>query len=200
MPVKEVLAIISVGLMLSSRFTYLSSILSGKTKPHAFSWFIWFVISLIGFTAQVVEGAGPGAWARGVGCASCLVFAVLAWFRGEQNITQGDKITLAAALAAIPLWALTKTPIWSVILVCCIDTAGYLPTARKSWRKPDEERIRSYLISSMGSFFSVLAVENYNPSTWLYPTVLVVTNAAMGCYLFIRRKSVTSRRSSVRLQ
>jgi hypothetical protein len=88
---------------------------------------------------------------------------------------------------AIPLWIVTKTPVWSVILVCLIDTSGYLPTARKVWRKPREETPYSYIFSCGGAFLSVLAIENYTPSTYLYPAVLTLSNCAMASYIFIRR-------------
>lgn len=187
MTTKEIFAAIAIALMLFSRGTYFVSILKGRTKPHAFSWLIWGVISSIGFAAQIAEHAGAASWVRGVGCITCFVVVGLCWFRGERNITRSDWITLVIALAAIPLWVATKTPVWSVILVCLIDTSGYLPTVRKVYNKPKEETPYSYLLSCAGAFLSVLAIENYTPSTWLYPVVLTVSNLMMAGFIFIRR-------------
>ena len=190
---KEIYAAVSVLLMLGSRGVYLTSIFSGRTRPHAFSWVIWSVISTIGFAAQVAEGAGPGSWARGVSAATCIICAVLGFTHGEKNITRADWITLVTALLAVPLWLLTETPVWSVILVCVIDTIGYLPTARKAYSKPHEETPRGYILSAFCALFSLLAISHYNLSTWLYPATLVITNALMAGYIISRKIALSSR-------
>jgi hypothetical protein len=178
---------LSVAAMIAARLTYFQSIWQGKTQPHAFSWLIWGVISSIGFAAQFAEGAGAGSWARGFGALTCFVLVGISLFRGEKNITRGDWITLIVALSAIPLWILTKTPLWSVILVCVIDTVGYLPTIRKSWTKPQSESALSYCLGSLGALLTLLAIENYTMATWLYPAVLVASNGAMAVFLLKRR-------------
>ncbi len=188
----EVFGILSILLMLCSRANYFNSIFRGRTHPHAFSWFIWSVISSIGVAAQIAEGAGAGFWGRAFGSATCFIMVIIALVKGERNIKRSDWITLAVALSAIPLWVVTKTPVWSVLLVCTIDTLGYFPTVRKSWTKPHEEAARSYMFSSLSSLFSVLAVEHYTLSTWLYPAVLTVTNSGMVGFLLWRRYTLKS--------
>lgn len=145
-------------------------------------------ISSIGVAAQLSQGAGAGAWGRVVGSSTCFLLFIMGLIKGTRNITRADWITLAVALLAIPLWIITHTPVWSVLLVCTIDTLGYIPTVRKSWEKPYEETARSYAFSSCSALFSVLAVENYTLSTWLYPSVLMTTNACMALFLMLRRR------------
>lgn len=178
----------SIVMLLCSRAGYFAGIFRGNTRPHVFSWFIWSVLSGIGFAAQVAEGAGPGSWGRGFGAVTCFLLVVIGYFKGEKDIKRGDWITLAVALSAIPLWAAAKTPFWSVVIVCCIDTIGYWPTLRKSWLKPREELSVSYLFSCLGAVFSLLAIKQYTPSTWLYPLVLVFSNGGMWLFLHARRR------------
>ena len=189
---KAILGVLSVAMMVCSRAGYFTGIFRGRTRPHIFSWFIWGTISAIGFAAQVAEGAGPGSWARGFGSATCFLLVWIGYFKGEKDIKRSDWITLAAALSAIPLWAVTKTPFWSVLIVCCIDTIGYLPTVRKSWSKPLEEMAVSYLFSCLGALFSLLAIVQYTPSTWLYPLVLTFSNGGMWIFLLARRRTAVS--------
>jgi hypothetical protein len=177
----------SVALMALSRTLYITSIFRGGTRPHAFSWLIWTAISAIGFAAQAAEGAGPGSWARGFSAATCCALAALGYFKGEKDITTGDRATLAVALSAIPLWIAAKTPLWSVLIVCVIDTIGYFPTVRKAWKKPGEELASSYFVSALCSLFSLFAIENYTLCTWLYPALLVFSNSALGVFLLLRR-------------
>lgn len=179
-------------MMVCSRTGYFAGIFRGKTRPHVFSWLIWGTISGIGFAAQVAEGAGPGSWARGFGSATCFLLVVISYFKGEKDIKRSDWVTLAVALSAIPLWILTKTPFWSVLIVCFIDTIGYIPTVRKSWLKPQEELAVSYLFSCLGAAFSLLAIRQYTPSTWLYPLVLTFSNGGMWLFLLARRRAAVA--------
>jgi hypothetical protein len=185
-----VFGVLSVAMMVCSRTGYFAGIMRGKARPHVFSWLIWGTISSIGFAAQVAEGAGAGSWARGFGAATCFVLVVLGFFKGGKDIKRSDWVTLAVAVLAIPLWVITKTPFWSVLIVCCIDTIGYLPTVRKSWLKPHEETAISYLFSCLGALFSLAAIKQYTPSTWLYPLVLTFSNGAMWVFLNARRRAL----------
>jgi hypothetical protein len=188
----EIFGLFSTLLMLCSRANYFNAIFRGHTRPHAFSWFIWGIISSIGFAAQVAEGAGAGSWARGFGAATCFILVFISMFKGARDIKRSDWTTLAIALLAIPLWVATKTPVWSVILVCMIDAIGYFPTLRKSWAKPHEETARSYMFSCGSALFSLFAIEHYNLSTWLYPASLVLTNGCMVAFLLWRRYALKS--------
>lgn len=184
----EFFGALSTLMMLFSRANYFNAIFRGKTRPHAFSWLIWGIISTIGFAAQVMEGAGAGSWARGLSAATCFILVIISLLKGTRDIKAGDWVTFVVALLAIPLWVATKTPVWSVILVCVIDTLGYFPTVRKSWSKPHEETARSYMLSCLCAFFALLAIEHYSISTWLYSAVLVITNGGMAAFLIMRRK------------
>jgi len=186
MNIEVFFGLLSTAMMLCSRSVYFVSIYKKETRPHLFSWVIWAVISCVGFTAQVVDGAGAGSWARGVSAATCFLLVIICIFRGEKNITRGDWVTLLVALTTIPLWILTKTPVWSVVLVCIIDTVGYLPTARKCWHKPHEETYVSYILSCLCALFALFAIENYTISTTLYSAVLTATNGIMAFFIFFR--------------
>jgi len=51
-------------------------------------------------------------------------------------VLPADWYFFLAALAAIPLWLLTRTPLYSVVVVTVIDALAYVPTFRKSWHRP----------------------------------------------------------------
>jgi hypothetical protein len=186
----EFFGVLSTLMTLSSRANYFNGIFQGRVRPHAFSWFIWGLISAVGFAAQVSQGAGAGSWSRGFGCVTAFIIVIVSCMKVEHNIKRGDWITLAVALCTIPLWMATKTPVWSVIIVSIIDALGCYPTLRKSWNKPYEEAVRSYILSGFGAFFSVIALENYTVSTWLYPVEGMCANATIVAFLLYRRRHV----------
>lgn len=181
---------LSIAFTLASRVGYFTGVLRGRARPHLFTWIIWTTISCIGFAAQVAEGAGPGSWARGFGSATSFMLVGIAFYKGSKEIKPADWLALGAALCAIPLWAVTKTPFWSVLIVCSIDSLGYIPTVRKSWSRPWAEPAFCYLLSCLAAFFSLLAIKQYTPSTWLYPLMLTLTNGAMWIFLNARGRAL----------
>ena len=185
---KPTLALIAAVISVLSFIPYFRDILRGANKPHAFSWLVWSFLTAIGFAAQVVGGAGAGAWATGITAFFCFIITGLAFKKGEKNITRGDWICLLAALAAIPLWLLTKGPLLSVILISIIDLIGFIPTIRKTLKKPHEETLSVYAISTVKFALAILALEHYSLVTWLYPTCLATQNAVFVGVIWVRRR------------
>lgn len=192
MTVTAFFGVLSTFMIFVSRYAYFRRVFKFGARPHAFSWLIWGSISAVGFAAQVAEGAGPGAWARGFACVTCFLLVWAGYVRGDRSYSRADWATLAISLAAIPLWIVTKTPFWSVVIVCIIDTVGYLPTIRKAMLKPQEEPAMGYAWFALGALFSLFAIEHYTPSTWLYPVVMVASNSAMVCFLLLRQPAKTA--------
>lgn len=185
---KETLGYISVVATLVSLAPYYYFIFTNTIKPHAFSWFIWGLLTAIGFAAQHAEGAGPGAWSTGVVSVGCFVIALLALKKGEKRITKSDWACFLAALFAIPLWYFTSDPLWSVILVSIIDVLGYFPTARKSFHKPHEELIFTHFTGTVKYVFALMAIEHWSLTTWLYPAAISTANLFLVAMLVIRRR------------
>lgn len=187
---KILLGLISSVIAVGAYIPYFRDIFKGKTKPHIFSWFIWGLLGGITYIAQVVKGAGAGSWANGLTALICLVIAGLSITRGEKNITLTDKLSFGGAILALILWFLTKNPLSAVILACVIDTLAYVPTFRKAYKKPFEETLPAFITTTIGIIISLLALEAYSATTWLYPTVLVISNSLFIVMLLLRRKLI----------
>lgn len=179
---------LSVVLALANPVLYLFSIFSQRAKPHLFSWIVWSLLVSISCVAQVDGGGGLGAYTGFALALSNILIACLAVFFGEWSITRADWIFFLAALCAIPLWILSGTSVWSVVLVCVIDTLGYFPTVRKAWYLPFEEPILPYLSFGLATLVSLFAIEQLSISTALYPAVLSLSNLGLSLYLMLRRK------------
>lgn len=119
-------------------------------------------------------------------------------FRGEKNFTKGDWLVFLATMSAIPLWIITKDPLWSVILVTSIDAAAYYPTLRKSYSKPDEEASFKYTLAAVKYALSLMALENYTAVTIIYPVTSLVLESATVILLLWRRHVLAIGRSSAR--
>src|SRR3989338_2251804 len=66
MDIKIFFGLVGVVLSLAGYFPYLKGILSGKIKPHVFSWLIWVITTGIAFLGQIYGNAGAGAWVTGI--------------------------------------------------------------------------------------------------------------------------------------
>jgi len=168
---------------------YIRDTAKGRTTPHVFTWLVWTLTGAIAFGAQVVGGAGPGAWRTGCMAVLIAVILVMSIRQGETQITTVDWWSLIGCGVAGALWALTENPTLSIILVSFIDAVAYVPTYRKSWHKPGQETLSNYAWGAITQGLALAALSHYNLVTTLYPTVLLMANAGLAALLIARRRS-----------
>ncbi len=176
---KIVFAATAILLTIIGYAPYLRGMWKGSNKPHIFTWIIWVIVSGIAFVAQLSENAGPGAWVTGFICFMCLVVSVLALKLGTKTVTRSDMIMFAGALAAIPVWILTKDPLWSVVIVTLINSVAFYPTFRKTWERPHEEHMTIYAWNIPRQGLTIAALTQYSLTTVLFPASVIVM-----CVLF----------------
>jgi len=169
---------------------YYRDIFKGKTKPHPFSWFVWGIMNVIVFFAQVISNAGPGVWVTALVAIACLSISVVALFKGEKVITRLDWFCFFTALLGIVLWQVTNQPLLAVIIVTVTDAIAYIPTYRKSYWKPDEETASSYVLAALRSVFALAALDSLALVNWLFPASLVITDGGFALMLWIRRRQL----------
>lgn len=188
---KEILAGIGILFMLASYSIYIYSIFKGETRPHPFSWFIWGLLTAIGFVAQISDGAGVGALITFLSAVISFFIAGIGYIKRKNIvITRSDKWAFILSLTAIPLWWITDTPLWSVLLITLIDVAGFYPTFRKSWHAPQQESVMSYGLGGAKHLFTILALEHYSIITALFPFSLVLSNFALIMMILYRKKNL----------
>jgi len=188
------LAAVSTGLV--SYVPYLWGMYHGRVRPHAFTWFLWWLLTAIAFAAQIADGAGPGSWTTGVTALVCTGVAGGAWRQSRlSNVLPVDWYFFLAALAAIPLWLLTKTPLYSVVIVTGIDGLAYVPTFRKSWYRPEQESVPTFVLGTIKWLFAIAALSEQTVISSLYPWSLVATNTAFVAMTLYRRRHL--RRTTV---
>lgn len=180
--------IVSAGLGVFAYAFYLRSILAGDTKPHIFTWLIYFLLDAVVFPAQVLKGAGPGSWVTLTGVIGTGIVTLLALRFGEKHITRLDQVSLALALMAFVPWLLTGDPLFSVVLAAGIDLLAMAPTFRKSYRRPHEESTSIWLIDAVRFTLSLYALSIVTITTALYPAVIVIGNTLLVALILMRRR------------
>ena len=73
------------------------------------------------------------------------------------------------------------------IIITLTEFLGFIPTITKSYKKPHEETIFLFIISSFSLIFSIFTLDNYSFLTVFYPFSLVILYWWFSIFLFIRR-------------
>ena len=188
MDYKADLGVLAVIIGIVGYFPYFKNILSGKTKPHAFSWLVWGTLTAIAFAGQVSSNGGSGAWVTGFTALVCFCIFFLALHKGTKEFSVIDWLGLGGAMLGLALWPLTHSPTAAIVLVTVIDMFGFVPTFRKSFNKPDEETLFTYSLSAVKFGIGILAINELSLTTVLYPASLVITNALFVAMSLVRRK------------
>jgi uncharacterized membrane protein YfhO len=187
---KIVLGVITLVIAFVSYIPYFRDLFAGRTKPHAFSWFVWTIITSTAFAVQVTEKGGAGSWATGTIAFCCLIVFVFALFKGKRHFHLIDWVCLTAALIGFALWQLAKNPVAAVVLITLADATGYIPTFRKGYAHPFEDTPITYGLNGLSFFISLFALESLTLTTWLYPASLVITNGSFTAMMYVRRWQV----------
>jgi len=201
MPVKEIFGATAIAITLYAFYPYIRGILRGSVKPHVFSWIIWGTTTLVVFLAQLEAGGGVGAWVVGVSASITLCIAVLAWRqRADISITALDWVFFVAALSSLPLWYLTASPLWAVVVLTTVDLLGFGPTLRKAYNFPESESLLFFGLFLVRNLLVVLALEQYSVTTWLFPLAVAAACGLLMALIVIRRRVLAGSREPFRTQ
>lgn len=189
---KDLIAAVAVGVSLCGYLPYLRDIARGRTRPHMTSWLIWATLAVIIFAAQVSGGGGSGTWVMGLVTFMSVLIFTLSLFRGERSISRVEAMCMCGAVLAGAAWLLTGDPLISVLLATAIDFLGFVPTFRKSYRRPDEETASLFAMVGLSFGLSLAALDTLSMVTALNPAVMTIVNAAMVGWLAYRRRVVNA--------
>lgn len=185
---KQILGGLAVLLAILSYIPYIKDIFKGKTKPHAFSWLIWFILTGVGFFIQIEGGAGAGAWFNGVMFFICGFIMIYGFMKGRKEIVLVDWVSLVLAFIAMYFWLVVKDPIVSISMVILADAFGLIPTIRKSYVHPHSETMETYAINAFRVGLGILALEKFSFLTASYHFYMIVANLFLVGILIIRRR------------
>ncbi len=185
-----VLGVIAVVVGAIGYVPYYRDIFRGTTKPHPFTWLGFGILNGITFFAQIITGAGPGAWVSAITTLATLGIAILSFSRGEKRITSFDWICFSGALIGIILWRLTSEPLSAVVVVTIADLLAFAPTFRKSFLRPHEETATLYTMSVLKYGISIFALTTFNLTTAFFPVAIIIANVAIVLMLLVRRQQL----------
>lgn len=116
MDLKIFLGLVAVVVGVVGYIPYFRNIFSGKTKPHAFSWLVWGILTTIAFAGQVAGKGGAGTWVTGFTALACFTIVGLSLVKGSRYFPLVDWICLIGCAVALGFWAITDNPLTAIAL------------------------------------------------------------------------------------
>ncbi len=190
MDYKLVIAIIAAALTIIAYIPYFRDIFANKTKPHLFTWLIWGITQGTATVALLYGGGKFGSISLIIGTILVLIIFLLSFKYGTRDITASDKIVLVLVLFAVVIWWQLDNPLVAVFMVSAIDSAGYIPTIRKSYKDPWSETLSFWVLMAVVSGLSIISNAEYNFLTVTYLSVLFVANIIVSLVCIFRRKVI----------
>lgn len=176
---KETFAVLAAILAIAGNVPYIIDILKGRVHPHAYTWFVWTIVSGIVFFGQIASGAGIGALPTAAAEIFTLVIFLLSLKYGFKQVTRTDTFFLLLALGGIVPWILTNDPTVSVVIAVSIDVIAFIPTLRKTWVAPKTETSILFSMNVVRHILALFSMQAYNIATTLHSIAMITTNSLM---------------------
>ena len=187
MSLKEAAAVLGTIAAIAGNVPYLLDVLRNRAQPHPYTWLAWTIVSAITFFGQLMKGGGIGAIPTAAAEIFTAVIFVVSLQYGFARVEKRDNYYLAAALAGIVPWIITRDPTISVVIAVAIDLVAFTPTLRKTWYRPDTETPLLYGMNVTRHLLTLYALGAYNVATTLHSFAMIVTNVLMTGMILMRR-------------
>ncbi len=190
METKTLLTTVSILFALLSYIPYFRDIQHHKTRPHAFTWLVWCVMSTAAFFSQYADGGGVASWVLAFTAIVNFAIFTLALYRGETNINTVDWFCLFGAFIGLALFSFNEDPQLSIFIISSVNIIGFVPTVRKSMLKPQQETATTFAFTSLKYIFAIIAIEHFSLQTVLFPATVGLSNALFVVLLLVRRQQL----------
>lgn len=176
---KETFAVIGAIVAIVGNIPYLLDVIKKRVEPHPYTWLVWTIVSGVTFFGALAKGAGVGVIPIGAAEVFTIIIFFLSLRYGFKNIRRIDTYFLVIALLGLIPWAMTKDPTISVIIVVGIDLVAFIPTLRKTWKKPRTETPILYGMNVLRHILTLFSLQAYNVATMLHSIAMITVNSVM---------------------
>jgi hypothetical protein len=198
MEIKTICATLAAILTVVGFAPYLRGIVTGTIRPHAISWVIWAITTLIAAAAQLSAGAGWGGAVIAFSGVATVLIAIAAYAkRADCDITRTDWQFLLAALASLPVWFFTGSPLAAGVVLTLVDLLGFGPTLRKSYVDPHSESVTFFAIFATRNALAIAALNELSVATAIFPAAVGAGCVFVVALILVRRQKLSSLGSEI---
>lgn len=156
---------------------YIITILQNKTKPNRATWWVWATNGSILCLGNLAAGADYTMLPLVCSVAAQCCIAILSIKYGEGGWNRFDRRCLIASGFSFILWRVLNFDLIAIILPLLIDVLAALPTLKKSYYEPESEDLLTFVLYTIGGFFTVLAIANWSFEIVITPVYVFLINA-----------------------
>lgn len=189
----SVIGIVAGVITFAASVRYWYAIWTGKAKPNRASYIIWTLLQSVVSVTYVLNGARSSAVVPIVLALSIYPVVPLAVYTGnyEPGWSLLDKVCLALTGVGLVVWAVSRSPLLTLVWMMAIDVVGTFPTASKAWREPLSEDRPAWTIVTIGQVVNIGAVEAWKFGLLVYPVVSIAICAVIVAPLWRRQQTAT---------
>jgi hypothetical protein len=182
---------------------YVRDMLRGTTRPHRGAWFVWSVLALVGFAAQLADGARWSLLMVGVEAVSMVLVFLLSLRFGTGGLGALDLGLTGVAGLGIVGWTVSAQPLVATTCVVAADAVGVALMLPKTWRDPWSETLSTYALAGASGVLGAAAVGAADFGLLLYPVYFAAANLGTAALIARRRRTIaasTAAPSGIRIE
>lgn len=169
-----------VGLIISiiGNAGYVIGTLKGRIKPNRVSFFLWGLIPLIAFAAEIKEGVGIQSLTTLMAGLGPLAIFISSFINKKSywKITKFDLTCGALSILGLILWSITKQPNLAILFALIADGLASVPTIAKSYKFPETEHSFPWIASTIAGALTLLTITTWTFAYYAFPLSIFITN------------------------
>lgn len=155
----------------------------GLIDEDTASWLIWSMAYTSLLVASIARGRTPVASLalNAVEVASTLIICCMTVRHGRWSLgTWPSLLLIAADVAAVAAWAVTRNPTWAIVIMLAVIASGAVPTVVKARRQPASEPASAWTWYAIGGLIAAAGVQPGDPYiAYGYPGLTIAMSLAV---------------------
>ena len=170
--INENFVYLGAAIFIFGSFDYFLATIKGTVKPNRVTWFIWAVVPLIAFVAQLGEKVNihQALLTFTIGFVPLLI--LIASFLNKNSywkISKRDAVCGILSLCGIGAWLLTGKGLYAIYFAIASDGLAALPTIIKAFKFPETEKWTIYFFNAISAVITLLTITTWNVETFGFP-------------------------------
>ncbi|HEY5120741.1 MAG TPA: hypothetical protein VII84_04115, partial [Acidimicrobiales bacterium] len=179
---------LAVALSVFGSASYVRDTSRGTTSPHRVTWGLWALEGILAFIVEVQQHVGLASlMTLALGLMPLVV--LMTSFKNPQAVWKIDAVDVACgvvSLLGLVFWATVNESTVALVSFVAADFIAAVPTYRKSWRSPESETPRAFVMGAVNTGITLLTLKEFTTAGALFPGVIMMTDSILSVLILTR--------------